>query len=164
MSDKDHIKTPRSSSLPPQGGDEINRVVYVKAHFKEEWVERRVLVPLEGHRISILGRWSMPIRFQRVTKDVKVATSDCEIDGERLTEDIRAATLALNEQGYRVVSVSPITSGQFSPRFDKKSRSRNLMRNAMRQIGYGFSYSEGVVVIGEKSSTPGGLKVNSSQR
>ena len=114
MSDEDHTDKDELQSSPSQAADEINRVVYVKAHFKEEWVEKRVFEPVQGRRFLLFGRWSIPTRFQRISKDVKIATSDCEIDGERLAEDIRAASLALNEQGYRVVSVSPITSGQFS--------------------------------------------------
>jgi len=135
-------------ATPGGAGGEHNRVVYVKARFREHWVEKSVLVPA-GEPYRLFGRFALP-RWRRTRQEVKIATSDCEIDGERLAEDVRAAVLALNEQGYAVVTVTEVTSGQFSPRFDRasrSSRSRLMMRNAMRQIGYGYSHTEGVVIV-----------------
>ncbi|MEM9280432.1 MAG: hypothetical protein AAGA96_01270 [Verrucomicrobiota bacterium] len=133
--------------------NEKNRVVYVPASFRETWVERKVWTRKKG-KDSWRSLWGIrfPV-FTREERSFKTSTSDCEIDGEQLAEDLRAAVLALNEQGYEVVSVTPITSGQFSPQYDRRKRSRNVLRNAMRQIGYGYSFTEGMVVVAVRESS-----------
>lgn len=127
---------------------ETNRVVFVKAVFQEHRAERTLLVR-DPEPYWLFGRIRLP-RWRRERREVTLSTSDCEIDGELLAEEVRAALLALNEQGYEAVSVTAITSGQFSPRYDRHRRDRTMARNAMRRIGYGFSYTEGVLIVAEK--------------
>ena len=88
----------------------MNRVVWVEAEF-QEW---------ERKEKSLFGK---------VKK--KRTVSNCRIDGERLARDVQAAVDLLHEEGYEVVAMTPVTSGNFSS-WDKG--------------GFGYSFTEGVLV------------------
>jgi hypothetical protein len=88
----------------------MNRVVWVEAEFQECEQEEKTL-------------WG------RVKK--KRITSNCRIDGQRLARDIQSTVDQLNEQGYEVVAVTPVTSGMFS---------------AWSKGGLGYSFTEGALV------------------
>ncbi len=60
------------------------------------------------------------------------------IDGEQLNDDLQIVLEALNNDGYSIVSVTPITSG------------KDNYRNGVG-YGYGYSYTEGLIVVAKKN-------------
>ncbi|MBT1444376.1 hypothetical protein KJI95_07530 [Shewanella sp. JM162201] len=101
----------------------MNKVVYVPSHFK-------ILREAPGEA------WS----------DGKGPEySDSVIDGERLAGDIAAAVEAMNAEGYEVQSVMPVTSGHYD---FADNRGSGLLGGG--GYGYGFSYTQGVTLIGRK--------------
>lgn len=107
----------------------MNRTVYVPALFKEIREPRTVQVP--GGKRGFLGH-------ERTTEEQWVSErySDCEIDGERLQQDVQQEVNRLNEEGYDVISLVPVESGAYnwSP----------------EGYSYGYSYTEGVIILARK--------------
>ena len=68
---------------------------------------------------------------------VKKGDWGIKVDGEAYARDINSACYAFWRRGYEIVSITPLTSGSAS-------------RNLDPEVGYGFSYTEGVVVLGRK--------------
>jgi hypothetical protein len=68
--------------------------------------------------------------------------SDCLVDGHRLSVETGEAIKKLGEEGFRVVNISPITSGSYEV-------FSGLAANS--SFGYGFSYTEGVLICAEKT-------------
>jgi len=71
--------------------------------------------------------------------------SDCVIDGARLAGDVEKAVAVLNREGYEVVAISGVLSGAHHHRVDLYS-----VDDGAYGYGYGFSYTEGVMIIGTK--------------
>jgi hypothetical protein len=88
----------------------MNRVVWVEAEFKE-W---------DREEKSLLGK----VKKKRIV-------SNCRMDGERLARDVQSTVDLLHEEGYEVIAVTPVTSGNFS---------------AWDKGGFGYSFTEGVLV------------------
>ncbi len=80
--------------------------------------------------------------------------SDCEIDGGQLAENLQSAISNLNEDGYEVISVSPIESGKYDYKYDYKTHSMGASGGAGYGYGYGygFSHTEDLTIIARKSS------------
>src|SRR4028118_1350924 len=88
----------------------MNRVVWIEAEFQVSEQEKKTL-------------WGK-------VKKKRIASS-CRIDGQRLARDIQSTVDQLNEQGYEVVAVTPVTSGMFS---------------SWSKGGLGYSFTEGALV------------------
>jgi len=58
-----------------------------------------------------------------------------EIDGERLTSELRVEIQQLNNNGYEIVSITPVTSGKY---------------NYQQWFSYGYSYTEGIIIVARK--------------
>ncbi|MDX2320872.1 MAG: hypothetical protein QNK26_09805 [Moritella sp.] len=69
--------------------------------------------------------------------------SDREMDGFQLQEDIQIALNDLNNDGFEVISVSPVTSGNYKCERGTPSNGGSY--------GYGFSYTEGMLIIAKKA-------------
>lgn len=78
--------------------------------------------------------------------------STCEIDGNVFTEQITVVINAMNLEGYEVVSVTPIISGAYSYMEINSSRAGIENRQEIHGGGYGYGYShtEGMVIVGRK--------------
>jgi len=88
----------------------LNKVIYVPAFFTPTGENVTKKVPTGEKEIGFFGG------EKDVTKDVEVwlqtGHSDCRIDGERLANDITQTVNELNQNGYEVVTVTPVTSGE----------------------------------------------------
>jgi hypothetical protein len=62
-------------------------------------------------------------------------SSDCQVDSERLQRDVQLALEELNREGYEVVAITPITSGNYSS-----------SSNDYGGYGYGFSYTDAILI------------------
>jgi hypothetical protein len=110
----------------------MNRTVYIPALFKEIREPHTFQVP-SGKR-GFLGHGRTRAEEQWVSEGY----SDSEIDGERLQQDVQQAVDGLNEEGYDVVSLTPVESGAYnwSP----------------EGYSYGYSYTEGVIILARKAT------------
>tara|TARA_R110002012_G_scaffold67545_4_gene175988 strand:- start:791 stop:1000 length:210 start_codon:yes stop_codon:yes gene_type:complete len=67
-----------------------------------------------------------------------------------LSQSIDKAVSTLNSEGYKVVSVTPITSGEYDWKTKVDTFTGNGEGGYGYAYGYGYSYTEGVTIIGEK--------------
>lgn len=67
-------------------------------------------------------------------------TSDCRIDDARLERDIQLALVSLNDEGYEVVQLMPVTSGNYL---------------GAGSQGGGWSFTEAVLIVARKFDRPG---------
>lgn len=87
----------------------MNKVVYIEAKFKPEGKIKTINVPTGEKKKGFFGS-------KEITKSQEqweqTGWSDSEVDGERLSDDLNKAVKKLNNEGYEVISVTPIrTSG-----------------------------------------------------
>jgi len=130
----------------------VNKVVYVRAKFKETGKYEDVETPTGEFKKGFFGG------EKEITKKVKqwipTGVSDKEIDGVALATDISKAIAELNEEGYIVSAISNVLSGNYSWRYEEAGK--NLLNNAPLGgggygYGYGYSYTEGVIIIATQS-------------
>ncbi len=65
--------------------------------------------------------------------------SDSIIDDEALAENVRESIEELNQEGYEVLSVTPVTSAEY-----KSGGEYNL------SYGYGYSYTSSLIIIAKR--------------
>ncbi len=66
---------------------------------------------------------------------------ECQIDIDRLAEDVESAVASLNEEGYEVVAITPITSAHYDASY---SPSGDLLG------GYGYSFTDAVLITARR--------------
>ncbi|MGS0682116.1 hypothetical protein ACVBIL_13225 [Shewanella sp. 125m-7] len=81
--------------------------------------------------------------------------STCKIDSERLNNDLQLAIETLNNDGYKVVQITPVTSGDFAFR-DHFSDPHFLGNGVSTEggYGYGFSYTDSLIILAEYIAEP----------
>jgi hypothetical protein len=113
-----------------------NKVVFVKAHFRPLYGKPGILKAVFGS--NQLGTiLEIPKGFEQK------GWSDCQIDGERLADDISKSINKLETDGFEVVNISNINSGSYKSDYSSSDRSSYGW-------GYGFSISEGVLITVNK--------------
>ncbi len=132
----------------------MNTVVYVPAFFKAIGENVTKKVPTGETKKGFFG--GEKELTKEVTEWVQTGYSDKWIDGDRLSKDISKAVSKLNNDGYEVISVTPITSGNYSYNYAYKGAygSGSLIEGGGYGYGYGYgySYTEGVTIIAKKSA------------
>lgn len=132
----------------------MNRVVYIKAYFKPVGKKITVNVPTGSKKKGLFGREKEITRKE--TQFQQTGWSDREIDGERLSNDIARAVSVLNEQGYEVVSLLPVISGNYNYQYQAQEitskyqsfvKTEAVSGGASFGYGYGYSYTEGVSIV-----------------
>ena len=125
----------------------MNKVIYVPSYFKPIGKEVTKKVPTGEKKTGLFGG------EKDVTKKVKVwqqtGYSDRWIDGERLANDIAEAVSRLNDEGFEVVSLTPITSGEYNYQWNQQDGGDNWGGSGYG-YGYGYSYTEGVTIVAKK--------------
>lgn len=119
----------------------MNKVIYVKAPFKK--VDNPDVASLAPK-----GKTQKSLLFGE--KDInweKTGYSDCEIDGKRFSLEIENAINYLNSEGYEVVTVVPIISGNH---FHYPAVHQPVYSHSGFGLGFGYSFTEGVTIIGKK--------------
>lgn len=136
-----------------------NKVVYVKSFFKPVGKEITIEVPTGEKKKGLFGGEKNITRKE--TRWEQTGYSDCEIDGERLANDVAKAISKLNQESYEVISVLPIISGSYYYKYEANgiTSSPRIFGNteavsggASYGFGYGYSYTEGVSIISRKVS------------
>ena len=128
----------------------MNKIIFVPAFFAPIYKNKTVKVPTGELKKGFFG--GMKEVTRKKTELVQTGWSDCEIDDERLSNDLAEAITGLNKEGYEVVSVTPITSGNYS--FKYKIGSGGTSNNGYGGFGYGYgySYTSSLIVTAKKSS------------
>ena len=124
----------------------MNKVVYVEAHFKPVGKVKTISVPTGEKKKGFFGGEKVVTRKEEQWE--QTGWSDSEVDGERLAQDIERAVNELNESGYEVVSLTPITSGDYNWAFRTADSPKKSWGYG---YGYGFSYTEGMTIIARKT-------------
>ena len=126
------------------------KTIWVQAHFKEfgTWSTKTTQVGVDESLVEKgIFRKRVVVEKIPIVKDEKIWTavgvSDKAIDGERLSRDIQDAVAMLVDDGYRISSIVPVLSGQY----DCSSGA-----GPSYGWGYGFSFTEGVTVVGVKAA------------
>lgn len=86
---------------------------------------------------------------EKVTEWEQTGRSNKQIDGERLSNDIAEAVNTLNQDDYEVVSITPITSGEYDGHYAQQKGGQGWGGSGYG-LGYGYSYTEGVTIIAKK--------------
>lgn len=122
----------------------MNKTVYVAAHFQAIYEAVTVKVPT-GNTKRFLGLIDVEEKIRK-KELVQTGWSDCQIDGERLNKDIAQAIEKLNAEGFEVVNITPVTSGNWNFAYNSGSL-REGTGNGGYGYGYGYSYTEGVLIV-----------------
>ncbi|HBV17519.1 hypothetical protein NG800_010970 [Epilithonimonas ginsengisoli] len=92
---------------------------------------------------------------KRVASQKITGWSESEIDGERLSNDINNEIEKLSSQNFKIISISPITSGRYNYKFSSQgisssprflSDTEKVSGGGSYGFGYGYSYTEGVLI------------------
>ena len=130
----------------------MNKVVLVKSYFVAVGEEVLVEILTGETKKTLFGG------EKRVTKNVKqwkqTGFSDCEIDNERLATDLEKVISSLNNDGYKIQSITPIISGKYDYQAEGISSSARMMRETEAvsggaSFGYGYSYTDSLIVVAE---------------
>ncbi|WP_299808516.1 hypothetical protein [uncultured Shewanella sp.] len=81
--------------------------------------------------------------------------STCKIDNQRLNTDLQLAIESLNNDGYKVVQITPVLSGDFA--FEDHFSDPHLLGNGVTTsggYGYGFSYTDSLIILAEQVTEP----------
>ncbi len=133
----------------------MDKVVYIKAYFCPIGKEVNIKVSTGEKKKGLFGG------EKDIKKNVKewkqTGWSDTEIDGERLSEDLKNSIELLNNEGYLVKTVTPVISGAYNYRAQEVSSSARVFGDteAVRggaSFGYGYSYTDSLIVIATKNA------------
>lgn len=143
----------------------MNKVVYVKAFFKPLGNYKTVEVPTGETKKGFFGGEKQV--YKKEFKWVQTGWSDREIDGERLADDIASAVKELNNQGYEVVSINSVMSGNYYYKCEKEGMSTfgsTTSGGWGYGYGYGYSYTEGVIIIANTNITPDEISLEKGRK
>ena len=118
----------------------MNKVVFINAYFVPVGEEKEIVVDTGEKKSGFLGTETSITRKEK--KWTQTGFSKSIIDTKRLTEDLNVTVENLNKEGYEVVTVTNVISGEFD--YDNYSGTRTY--------GYGYSYTDGLMVVGRKAS------------
>ncbi|MDP9154659.1 MAG: hypothetical protein M3O74_10455 [Pseudomonadota bacterium] len=136
----------------------MNKTVFVKARFKPIYKDVSVKVQTGESKTGLFGGQKDITRTE--IQRQQVGWSDCEIDGPRLAEDVSAAVAQLNAEGFDVTNITEITSGNY--RYEYSSQGVTSSKRILSETekvsgggsygwGYGYSFTEGVLILARKS-------------
>lgn len=132
----------------------MNKTIVVKAHFIAYEMEEDFEIYDEGVGDKIKNFFLKIAVNRQINSGVKSNKepqkyiSDKTIDIVRLNEDINQEITNLNNSGYEVISITPITSGEY--KYDYEAPTVNAQFRPSYGWGYGFSYTNGVIITAKK--------------
>jgi hypothetical protein len=121
-----------------------NKVVYVAAHWAPVGKYKAVSVPTGEKRAGWFGGEKNVTRKEQ--RFIQTGISDCDVDTERLAEDVANAVAGLNAAGYEVVTIAPLISGAYHA-----EAKWGWTGNGGVGYGYGYSFTKGVVITARLS-------------
>lgn len=134
----------------------MEKVVFVKAKFLPLYKTIEKKIPTGEFEKGIFGK-------KEIYKTEKVSEfdgySNCLIDGETLASDIQKTIEKLNEEGFKILSISPVESGNYNYSYKEgyiSSSARAFIESDKISgtmgygYGYGYSFTEGVIILASK--------------
>lgn len=140
----------------------FNKIIYIPTSFKAEKILQTVKVSTGEFKRGFFGGEKEIIRKEEQWVPTG-ERSKSEIDGEQLSRDIAHAIRDLNMEGYEVTSITSITSGQYFSTFHAQEvegkgifhsggdGKLNISGGGSYGLGYGYSYTEGVIILARRS-------------
>lgn len=123
----------------------MNKVVYVPAFFAPIGKEKTAKIPTGKKTTGFFGGEKDVVK--KVKQWVQTGFSDCIVDNEKLSDDLSVAVEKLNQGGFEVVSITPITSGDYS----WKTYGGGVRESSYGYgYGYGYSYTSSLIVTAKK--------------
>lgn len=129
---------------------------WLKAHFKELgiWHIKKIKIGSETKLVEkgifkkVTEEVNVPVYEEREVW-VKTGISETEIDGERLTNDLNNLLESIKNDGYEILSITPVISGAY--KYDFKAPTFNADSRPSYGWGYGYSYTEGLNILAKKT-------------
>lgn len=138
----------------------MEKVVLVKAYFAPVGKNVSVKVPTGEKKQGLFGG-----QKEVMKKEIQwqqTGYSESEIDSQRLVNDLQETINDLNQNGYEVKDIIPIISGGFDYKYQAQgiSSSRRVLSETEKVTGgasfgygYGFSYTDSLIVIANRVTT-----------
>lgn len=120
----------------------MNKVLYIPAYFAPVGKEKKEKVITGEKKKGFFGVERNIIKKESKWK--QTGWSNCKVDGKRLAEDLSSAVRSLNQEGFEVVSVTPISSGTYG--YDGAVP----FIEGEDGYGYGYSYTSSLIVTAKK--------------
>lgn len=129
------------------------KTIFIPAHFKPIISDVVENVPTGETKKNWFGS-EKQITKREVSQRI-TGWSDSEIDGERLSNDINSELEKLFAQNIKVISITPITSGNYNYQYSAQgisssqrvfSETEKVSGGGSYGFGYGYSYTEGVLM------------------
>ena len=118
-----------------------NISVYISANFRPKGYYQNEKVGTGAFKKTLFGEKEI---VENRKGFVQTGWSDNEIDIQRLNYDLLKELSRLNVEGYEVVEIVPIASGRYN------SEKGMTINGGGFGYAYGFSYTEGLLVIAKK--------------
>ena|SRR5688572_18855775 len=127
------------------------KVVFVKAHFAPIGRNETVDVPTGETQKGLLG-WEKQIT-RKEQRFVQTGNSDTMIDGARLANDIQLTIDQLSDAGFEIVTMTPVISGRWNATNGTFTDQGVFLPDvASDWYAYGYSVTEGVVIVARKGN------------
>ena len=135
----------------------MEKVVLVKSHFIPIGKEVTVKVPTGDTKTGFFGGGKEV--YRKEVRWEQTGYSDSIIDAERLAADLQQALDPLNQEGFRVKMITPVLSGDYFYQYQAQgissakrllSDTEKVQGGASFGYGYGFSYTDSLLVIAER--------------
>jgi hypothetical protein len=118
----------------------LNKIIYIPAFFEPVGNNKTIKIPTGEKKKGLFGGEKDVTREE--TKWEQTGWSECRVDSQRLAEDLSSAVKTLNDEGYEVVSVTPVTSGAY----EYKKGTFWGEGEGGYAYGYGYSYTNSLIV------------------
>jgi len=131
--------------------------VLVKSYFVALGKDVTVKVPTGETKKGFFGGDKDVVRKEKQWQ--QTGWSDCEIDTDRLATDLEQVISSLNNEGYKVQSITPVISGAYNYKYQDQGISSSarilgkteaVSGGASYGYGYGYSFTDSLIVIAEK--------------
>ena len=126
----------------------LNKVVYVPAFFEPVGKNKTIKVPT-GEKKKGLFSGEKDVTRKEIQWE-QTGWSDCRVDDERLANDLKEIVVALNNEGYEIVSVTPVTSGSYDWKYQVKTGGSGNNGYGGYGYGYGYSFTSSLIVTAKK--------------
>lgn len=125
----------------------MNKVIYVPSFFKPIGKKVKKEVATGEKKKGFFG--GEKDVTTKVEEWQQTGYSDRYIDGERLASDIAKAVSELNNDGFEVVSITPVTSGDYNYQWAHQKGGQHWGGSGYG-FGYGYSYTEGMTIVAKE--------------
>jgi hypothetical protein len=126
----------------------LNKVIYVPAFFEAVGKDKTIKVSTGEKKKGFFGGEKDVTRKESQWE--QTGWSDCRIDSQKLSNDLADVVSGLNNDGYEIVSVTPITSGAYNWKFNVTSGGNQNQGYGGYGYGYGYSYTNSLIVTAKK--------------